>query len=158
MSIEDTDSYAHSLAQELAPLQYLQSLRLGLYLIPSTTILAHRLYHRRNMAAPELIEWQHAIPPAILPDGAITDDMALLNLPPATTDQLSLILYETDPIEEFGSDYMCELCVESVSQTGCDAETRANAILKNLLPSLTSMQWMAWLSPDHTGVNSYELL
>ncbi|KAG8718350.1 hypothetical protein FRC08_005443 [Ceratobasidium sp. 394] len=176
MSIEDTDSYAvcipfdcsqcrvdmvlslqHSLAQELAPLQCLRSLRLGLYLIPSTTILAHRLYHKRNVAAPEHIEWQHAIPLASLPADVVLDDAAQLNLTPASTDQLSSILYQTDPREEFGPESTCGFCVESLSQIGDDAETRANAILKNLLPNLTSVQWMAWFSPDHLGVNVHEL-
>ncbi|KAG9124453.1 hypothetical protein FRC07_011580 [Ceratobasidium sp. 392] len=158
MSIEDTDSYAHSLARELVRLQSLRSSRLGLYLIPSTTILAHKLYHRRNVVAPELIEWQHAITSAALLDGGILGhDATLPNPPPVTTDQPSSILYEADPVEEFGSEHMCELCVESVSQIGYDAETGANAILRELPPNLTNAEWMAWLSPGHIGVNTYEL-
>ncbi|KAG8770401.1 hypothetical protein FRC12_004289 [Ceratobasidium sp. 428] len=157
MSIEDTDSYVHSVAQELGPLQSLQRLRLGLYLIPSTTILAHRVYHKRNMVAPEVIEWQHAVSLAVFPNEAALNDVAALNLLPGTTDQLSSILYQTDPYEDFGSEQMCELCVESISQTGYESETRANAILKNLLPNLKSVEWMSWLSSGHTGVNIHEL-
>ncbi|KAG8776528.1 hypothetical protein FRC12_000858 [Ceratobasidium sp. 428] len=164
MSIEDTDSYAlketklqHSLAQELTPLQALRHLRLGLYLMPSTTVLAHRIYHKRNMPAPVLIEWQHAVPLAAFSPNAILNDIAVLNLPPATTDQLSSILYQTDSYEDFGPEHICELCVENISQIGCEAETRANVILKTLLPNLTSVEWMSWLSPNHIGVNAHSL-
>ncbi|KAG8770400.1 hypothetical protein FRC12_004288 [Ceratobasidium sp. 428] len=157
MSIEDTESYAHSLAQELAPLQSLQHLRLGLYLIPSTTVLAHRVYHRRNMTAPEVIEWQNAITAATLPDGAILDDADIASLPRPSTDQLSSILYQADPYEEFEVERMCERCVESLSQIGHHAETGANNILKQLLPNLVRVEWMAWLSPNHLGVNVYDL-
>ncbi|KAG8709648.1 hypothetical protein FRC09_000550 [Ceratobasidium sp. 395] len=105
MSIEDIASYAHSLAQELAPLRFLQALRLGLYLMPPTTILAHRLYHRRNTTAPEVIEWQHAITVATPPNGATLDDADIASLPRPSTDQLSSILYQVDPQEEFGPDH-----------------------------------------------------
>ncbi|KAG8723924.1 hypothetical protein FRC09_001189, partial [Ceratobasidium sp. 395] len=147
----------HSLAQELAPLQSLQSLRLGLYLIPSTTILAHRVYHRRNMTSPEIIQWQHAVALAGLSDNVVLNDAEIADLPSASTNQLSSVIYQADPYEEFGLERTCESCTESISQIGRDAETRANAILKNLLPNLTSVEWMAWLSPNHLGVNAHRL-
>ncbi|QRW03621.1 F-box-like domain protein [Ceratobasidium sp. AG-Ba] len=64
MSDQDSDAYARSLSRELLPLKFLKRLRLGLYLISSTTVLAHRLFHRRNLPAPAVVEWHHAIPQA----------------------------------------------------------------------------------------------
>ncbi|KAG8702943.1 hypothetical protein FRC08_003156 [Ceratobasidium sp. 394] len=136
MSSQDTDSYAHSLAQELYPLRSLKSLRLGLYLIPSTTVLAHRLYHRRNLPAPDVIEWQQAILQAQLPD--LVPD---IQVEPATTNQLISLLHDPDP-----------------KKINTNAETSANAILKESLPSLEKVQWMNWLSPGHLGLDSYTLL
>ncbi|KAG8784454.1 hypothetical protein FRC12_018674, partial [Ceratobasidium sp. 428] len=157
MSIEDTGSYAHSLAQELAPLQSLRALRLGLYLMPSTTILAHRVYHRRNLNAPGVVQWQHAVALGGLPNNIVLDNADIADLPPVSTNELSSILYQADPYEEFVLGHMCISCTESTSQIGHDAETRANAILKNLLPNLTCVEWMSWLSPNHLGVNTYKL-
>jgi hypothetical protein len=141
----------HSLAQELAPLRSLQTLRIGLYLIPSTIILAHRLYHRRGLTAPEVIEWQQAIPLAQIPTPAHDEAVE-----PATIDQLISLLHERDPETEFG-EHICAMCVEEMEWITKDAETHANAILSELLPSLTKIQWMGWLTAGHLGVNSYNL-
>ncbi|KAG8701752.1 hypothetical protein FRC09_005158, partial [Ceratobasidium sp. 395] len=56
------------------------------------------------MVAPEVIEWQHAVSLAVFPNEAALNDVAALNLLPGTTDQLSSILYQTDPYEDFGSE------------------------------------------------------
>ncbi|KAG9098691.1 hypothetical protein FRC07_010603, partial [Ceratobasidium sp. 392] len=144
MSSQDTDSYGHSLAQELFPLRSLKSLHLGLYLIPSTTVLAHRIYHRRDLPAPAVIEWQHAIPQAqvIAPE---QDEQ------PHTTaiEQLVTLLYEPDSKDEFQPDSICSMCLQEMGQVSSSAETSANAILKERVPSLEEIQWMSWLSPEH---------
>jgi len=150
MSSEDTNSYANSLAQELAPLRSLKTLRVGLYLIPSTTILAHRLYHRRGRPAPHTIDWQQAIPLAQVP-------APVADLEPATIDQLVSLLHERDPETEFGEQHICTMCTEAIEQTTKDAEIHANLILSEVLPSLVKIQWMGWLTVGHLGVNSYNL-
>ncbi|QRV89403.1 hypothetical protein RhiJN_17421 [Ceratobasidium sp. AG-Ba] len=137
MSIEDTDSYAKSLTRELAPLQSLQVLALGLYLVPSTTILAHRLYHRRSMVAPEVIVWQQAIALAEIFHGVIPDEADLAQIPAASVNQLISVLHEPDPLEEFGQEGNCSLCIDAVLDVGHDAEARASVILKSQLPCLT---------------------
>ncbi|QRV89404.1 hypothetical protein RhiJN_17422 [Ceratobasidium sp. AG-Ba] len=157
MSIENTDSYADSLVRELTPLQSLQTLALGLYLIPSTTILAHRLYHRRGIVAPEAIVWQQAIPLAGILDDTPVHEVDPAGVPPASVGQLASVLQQLDPSQEFGSEGNCSLCVDSVSQIGYDAEARASVILKSRLPNLICVQWMAWLSPGHLGLNEHNV-
>ncbi|KAG9100621.1 hypothetical protein FS749_014030 [Ceratobasidium sp. UAMH 11750] len=153
MSSQETDSYAHSLARELFPLHSLKSLRLGLYLIPSTTVLAHRVYHRRNLPAPAVVEWQQALPQAQLPVPE-----AGAQPQPATTEQLISLLHESDPEDEFNPGRICAMCLAAVDQVGRSAEASANAILKELVPSLEKIQWMSWLSPGHLGWTTYSLL
>ncbi|KAJ1307462.1 hypothetical protein OPQ81_001562 [Rhizoctonia solani] len=58
---DGTDDYAHSVAQEMTFLTQLKHLRLGVYLVPSTVVLAHRAYHIRKEVAPALINWQQAL-------------------------------------------------------------------------------------------------
>ncbi|KAF8599676.1 hypothetical protein BDV93DRAFT_295031 [Ceratobasidium sp. AG-I] len=164
ISIEGTEEYAHSLAQELAPLKNIRSLRMGLYFVPSSIVLAHRLYHRRGLPAPEAIEWQQAIPLAetqqiieTIEAGAAEPGQATQTHDPATTAQLISLLHQPDPETEFGPEHNCALCTESTSQISEDAERRANAILTNLVPSLSQIQWMAWLTPKHLGVHTYTL-
>ncbi|KAG9081829.1 hypothetical protein FS749_007356 [Ceratobasidium sp. UAMH 11750] len=151
MSSQDTDSYAHSLAQELFALRSLTSLRLGLYLIPSTTVLAHRLYHRHNIPAPPVIQWQQEFLftqlSALAPDAA----------EPPTIEALISVLHEPDPESEFGPRGTCTRCFEAANGIGRNAEASANAILKGLLPSLEKIQWMNWFSPGHLGFSSYTL-
>ncbi|KAF8599671.1 hypothetical protein BDV93DRAFT_609111 [Ceratobasidium sp. AG-I] len=158
ISIEGTEEYAHSLAQELAPLKNIRSLRMGLYFVPSSIVLAHRLYHRRGLPAPEVIEWQQAIPLAESVESAeIELEQALQPRGSATTAQLITLLHQPDHEIEFGPEHNCALCMEVTSQITEDAERRANAILANLVPSLIQVQWMAWLTPGHLGVHTYTL-
>ncbi|KAF8594014.1 hypothetical protein BDV93DRAFT_549353 [Ceratobasidium sp. AG-I] len=65
ISSEGTDAYTHSLGQELAPLRCLKNIRLGVYLMPSSAVLAHKASHVRNLPAPTVIDWQQAVPLAI---------------------------------------------------------------------------------------------
>ncbi|KAG8703311.1 hypothetical protein FRC09_004232 [Ceratobasidium sp. 395] len=156
MSSQDTDSYAHSLAQELSPLRTLKSLRLGLYLIPSTTVLAHRIYHIRNVPAPAAIEWQQAIPQAPLlgPDAdALAEPDAQFEH--AAIEQLISLLHDFNSANDFNTSRICTMCFEAVDHISRSAETSANAILKELIPSLEKIQWMNWLSPRHLGLNTY---
>ncbi|KAG8701665.1 hypothetical protein FRC08_003968 [Ceratobasidium sp. 394] len=153
MSTEDIGLYAHTLAQELIPLRSLTSLRLGLYLIPSATVLAHRLYHRHNRPAPPVIQWQQEF---------LFEQLSTLanNAPtePPTTEQLMSFLHEPDPENEFGPGGMCVICIDAAEEISRSSEARASAILKVLVPSLEEIQWMNWFSPGHLGFSSYILL
>ncbi|KAG8773498.1 hypothetical protein FRC12_002511 [Ceratobasidium sp. 428] len=153
MSSQDTDSYARSLAQELSPLKSLKSLRLGLYLIPSTTVLAHRIYHRRNLPAPAVINWQQAIPQAQPPVPEADEQPE----PGTMTEQLISLLHEPAVGNEFHPDHICAMCFETVDQISHRAEVGANKILKELIPSLEKIQWMDWFSPGHLGLKTYFL-
>ncbi|KAF8599942.1 hypothetical protein BDV93DRAFT_559928 [Ceratobasidium sp. AG-I] len=142
-------SVQHSLVQELVPLRYLKLLYMGLYFSPSTIVLAHRVYHRRNLSSPDNLTWQQAMSFVQQPAGILPVD--------ATIPQMISILHEEDPESEFSSKYNCDLCVQATSQISADAETRANAILSNLLPSLREVGWMSWLTPKHLGFRIYQL-
>ncbi|KAG8758345.1 hypothetical protein FRC11_003836 [Ceratobasidium sp. 423] len=153
MSNIGTDEYTHSLGNELAPLRHLRSLRVGLYFVPSNIVLAHKLYHRRGLPAPAVINWQTAIPLAELPT-----DPPLQELPPhvepATTTQLVALLHRRD--EESRAEFKCSRCIELTSPGGREAENSANSILRGYLPKLTNVEWMGWLTPGHLGVHSYQ--
>ncbi|KAG9082807.1 hypothetical protein FRC06_004845 [Ceratobasidium sp. 370] len=153
MSTQDIHPYAYLLAQELVPLHSLTSIRLGLYLVPSTTVLVHRLYHRRNMPVPPVVEWQQAFLLAQLSVLAVNTPAEL-----PTTEQIISFLHEPDPETEFGPGGMCTICFDTVSEVGRSAEASANAILKGLVPSLEKIQWMDWFTPGHLGLSSYTLL
>ncbi|CAE7146234.1 unnamed protein product [Rhizoctonia solani] len=153
MSNTGTDAYAHSLAIELAPLKHLRLLRIGLYFVPSDIVLAHRLYHRRGLAAPEIIDWQSAIPLAELPA-----DPPLQELPPhvepATITQLVSLFHRLD--EESHTEFKCSRCTETTDTDSRDAEMSASSILHEYIPTLSSVEWMGWLTPRHLGIRSYQ--
>ncbi|KAF8599658.1 hypothetical protein BDV93DRAFT_294798 [Ceratobasidium sp. AG-I] len=146
ISIEGTDAYTHSLGQELAPLRRLKTIRLGVYLMPSSAVLAHRAFHVRNLPAPEVIDWQQAVPLAI----ARTSDEILPR--PTGIPELVSVLHRT-PEEDFGPD-SCSFCKEQSYQATQEAEKRASQILKEVVPSLECVEWMNWFTPRHLGISS----
>ncbi|CUA76031.1 hypothetical protein RSOLAG22IIIB_02038 [Rhizoctonia solani] len=152
MSDTGTDAYAHSLANELAPLKHLRSLRIGLYFVPSDIVLAHRLYHRRGLPAPENIHWQSAIPLAELAPTPFTPELPP-HVEPATTGQLVSLLHHPD--EESYTEFNCSRCVEITDATSVEAEKSASSILHEYIPTLLKVEWMGWLTPRHLGVHSY---
>ncbi|CAE6506913.1 unnamed protein product [Rhizoctonia solani] len=154
MSNIGTDSYAHSLGNELAPLKHLRSLQVGLYFVPPDIVLAHRLYHQRGLPAPETIHWQSAIPLADLPTNPLLQELPP-HIEPATTTQLVELLHRRD--EESPVEFKCQRCIETAGASGSEAEQTANSILCEYLPELVSVEWMGWLTPQHLGTNSYRL-
>ncbi|KAG9124452.1 hypothetical protein FRC07_011579, partial [Ceratobasidium sp. 392] len=138
-----------SLAQELAPLRHLRVLQMGIYLAPSSAVLGHRLYHTRGFSAPDVIDWQLAIPPAQQPLNVEHEDPVQAELG-AATDALIDLLHQSN--SEF--DDACDLCLDQYDQPNRDAEAAANRILKDLIPSLEVIQWMNWSTPNHLGVSS----
>ncbi|KAG8682885.1 hypothetical protein FRC11_014231 [Ceratobasidium sp. 423] len=153
MSNIGTDEYTHSLGNELAPLRHLRSLRVGLYFVPSNIVLAHKLYHRRGLPAPVVINWQTAIPLAELPTNPFLQELPP-NVEPATTAQLVSLLHRRD--EDSREEFICPECVEITGASSREAENSANSILCGYLPKLTSVEWMGWLTHGHLGVNSYQ--
>lgn len=134
------------MAQELVAFKKLESLRLGVYFIPSIIVLAHRAYHVRGINAPPQLTWQQAV----------TD---LFNLPqtepPQQPESSRLVsLYHQAPEAKFGPD-TCSFCRDLALQESEAAERAANSILKNLVPSLQRIGWMSWFTPSHLGVSSY---
>ncbi|KAG8747194.1 hypothetical protein FRC11_012431, partial [Ceratobasidium sp. 423] len=129
MSNTGIDEYAHSLGNELVPLKHLRSLRVGLYFVPSDIVLAHRLYHRRGLAAPVTIDWQSAIPLAL---AGFPGDPFLQELPPhvepASATQLVSLLHRRD--EEPNMEFSCPQCNEITNTTGGELEKSANLILR----------------------------
>lgn len=148
ISIAGTEDYAHSVAQELVGFKKLESLRLGVYFIPSIMVLAHRAYHIRGTDAPLQLTWQQAL----------TD---LLNLPqtqpPQQPESSQLVsLYHQTPEAKFGPD-TCSFCRDLALEDSGAAEHAANLILKNLVPSLRRIEWMSWFTPSHLGVSSHPM-
>lgn len=141
ISSEGTDAYAYSLGQELSPLRHLTILRLGIYLMPSTTVLAHRLFHARNLPAPPTINWQQALaaPPLNVNQNG-------LQATPQISDLISLL--HREPESE-----TCERCREESFAGAQSAEVSANRILKELVPGLQCVDWMDWFTPLHLGVS-----
>ncbi|KAG8700423.1 hypothetical protein FRC12_016352 [Ceratobasidium sp. 428] len=144
-----TDDYAHSVAQALASLPQLKALRLGVYFMHSTIVLAHRVYHMRGLPEPVPVEWQQAL---------FDLQGAPIAVPPQRPDSAPLVdfYHRLDESElSFGPD-SCTSCHESF-QPSRGAERRANAILKELLPDLEVVEWMDWFSPSHTGVSQHSV-
>lgn len=111
-------------------------------------MLAHRAYHDRGLNAPAQLTWQQAL----------TD---LYNLaqsdPPQQPETSQLIsLYHRLPEEKFGLD-TCPFCRDPALQESIEAEQGANAIIRFLVPSLLTIEWMSWFTPSHLGVNSYRM-
>ncbi|CAE6410990.1 unnamed protein product [Rhizoctonia solani] len=127
-SCEGSDSYAHSLADELAPLRSLRLLRLGIYLMPSTAVLAHRCFHIHEQPAPPQINWQAALTP-MLPD---TVDPQPQPQSPQASDLIAL-LHQAPEEKDL---------------------TSANRILKEVIPNLDRVEWMDWFTSKHLGVCS----
>lgn len=126
---------------------------MGLYLVPSSTVLSHRLYHRRGRTAPESIDWRTAIPASEMPTNPFTAQPEHVDF--ATIDQLVSVLHQQDSDPDAAFD--CPQCVETTTEITKVAETSASAILHSHVPSLTKVQWMGWLTPDHLGFHSFEL-
>ncbi|QRV74698.1 hypothetical protein RhiJN_02713 [Ceratobasidium sp. AG-Ba] len=150
ISDSGVEEYAASLARELAPLTNLRKLQMGVYLIPSSVVLAHRLYHTRGVSAPHVIEWQLAIPLAQQPLNMQPENPAQVE--PATTSALVDLLHRPD--NDFdASQPTCKLCLVEFSDTNRSAEAAATSILKEALPSLETVQWMNWFSSRHLGLS-----
>jgi hypothetical protein len=124
---------------------------MGLYLSPSEIVLAHRLYHRHGLPAPDTIDWETAIPLSELPENPLVEHG---NIEPATIDQLVQVLHQQDSKPEEAFD--CHRCIETTAQITSAAEASANDILYKLVPSLVRISWMGWLTPGHLGVHLFE--
>ncbi|KAF8599659.1 hypothetical protein BDV93DRAFT_546748 [Ceratobasidium sp. AG-I] len=149
ISIEGTEAYTHSLGQELAPLRHLKSLRLGVYLMPSSAVLAHRVFHARKIPTPEVIEWQQAV--------AITLQEQADSFNPARPAQISdlISLLHRNPEQNLGCGN-CEICWDQSHQSSREAESSGSKILKEVIPSLECVEWMDWFTIQHLGY-SYEV-
>ncbi|QRV89400.1 hypothetical protein RhiJN_17418 [Ceratobasidium sp. AG-Ba] len=151
LSDSGIEDYAGSLARELAPLKRLKILQMGVYLVPSSAVLAHRLYHTRGLPAPAIIDWQQAIPLAQQPLNI--HPVNPVQVEPATTSALIDLLHQPD-LDFDASQPMCSLCLAEFSEANWSAETAAASILKEVVPSLETIQWMNWFSPRHLGLSS----
>ncbi|KAF8688992.1 hypothetical protein RHS03_09210, partial [Rhizoctonia solani] len=148
-SCEGSDSYAHSLADELASLRNLKSLRLGIYLMPSAAMLAHRCFHVYGQPAPPQINWQTAL--TLTSPDTVDPQPQPQPPPPPTPPQVSdlIALLHQEPEEK-----NCERCREESFDLSRSATTSANRILKKGVPSLERIEWMDWFTPKHLGTCS----
>ncbi|KDN50550.1 hypothetical protein RSAG8_01048, partial [Rhizoctonia solani AG-8 WAC10335] len=146
ISSEGTDGYAQSLGDELSPLRNLRSIRLGIYLVPSTTVLAHRLFHARNLLVPPVINWQTQLnpPPNPNPNQDGQDPQPQPQL--AQISDLIALLHQAPEKET------CKHCSQELFAGTQSIEISATRILKEILPSLELVEWMDWFSPFHLGV------
>ncbi|KAJ1307463.1 hypothetical protein OPQ81_001563 [Rhizoctonia solani] len=143
ISSEGTDGYAYSLGEELAPLRNLKTIRLGIYLVPSTTVLVHRLFHARNLPVPPIINWQTELAPVPNPNQNGQDPQPQPQI--AQISDLVALLHQAPEKE------ICRQCWQDFSAGTQSAEISATHILKEILPSLKQVEWMDWFSPFHLG-------
>ncbi|KAJ1307457.1 hypothetical protein OPQ81_001557 [Rhizoctonia solani] len=153
ISSDGTGEYASSLARELAPLRHLKSLEVGIYLIPTSVVLAHRIYHAHELRAPHVINWQQAITLAINAPDALVGEGMPPGLESASADELVDLLHQRNPAPGF-TEESCQFCRLDFLQASIDAEFSATNVLKNLLPSLREVQWQGWFTPNHLGISS----
>ncbi|KAG8786699.1 hypothetical protein FRC12_016353 [Ceratobasidium sp. 428] len=142
MSLEGADEYAHSLAKELSPMKHLTVLQLGVYLIPSTLVLIHRLFHVQDRPVPTHFGWQDAL-------NALAHETQ--GDTPATHLSILIALLHQPP-ENF-SENTCHLCWDITFQASINAEESANLILQQGVPSLKRVAWMSWFSSGHLGLS-----
>ncbi|KAH7308253.1 hypothetical protein B0J17DRAFT_634505 [Rhizoctonia solani] len=154
ISNDGTDEYAGSLAHELAPLRGLKTLQVGIYLIPTSVVLAHRIYHAHKISAPDVIIWQQAIPLARSGSAALLSNVLPPALELASTHDLVDVLHQPNPEPNFNRE-SCAFCRANFLQASVDAELSATSILKSLLPSLREVQWQGWFTPNHQGISSH---
>ncbi|CAE6411002.1 unnamed protein product [Rhizoctonia solani] len=145
ISLEGTNDYAYSLAQELAPLKRLTALYMGIYLAPSNIVLAHRVFHTRQSVAPQEINWQHAV---AIQQGiqGVTEEVAV------STDIAGLVALLHAPLEKSFTLDSCPFCREEFLQDRIHAEKRANEILRGKT-NLKTISWMDWFSHSHLGLS-----
>lgn len=132
-----------SVSQEMISLKKLKNLRLGVYLIPSTAVLAHRAYHVQNQPEPAHIQWHQALIDLGIADARQPPNPALL-----------ISLYHQKPEPNFGPN-SCILCHDAFFNQSKNAEQNASAVMKENIPSLETVEWMDWFSPSHLGASSY---
>jgi hypothetical protein len=163
ISLEGTDDYAvslqvltpiiesyinyhpqHSLAQELAPLKQLATLRIGIYLAPSNIVLAHRVFHTRQSAAPQEFNWEHAL----MIHGGIQE---VPNETPSPGSISALVALLHEPSEKIFALDSCSFCREGFLQDRTHAERRANEILRGAT-NIKTISWMDWFSDSHLGL------
>ncbi|KAG8794982.1 hypothetical protein FRC12_019309 [Ceratobasidium sp. 428] len=141
ISDEGTDAYAYSLGQELAPLLGLETLRLGVYLTPFSVVLAHRAFHSQSLPAPDVVDWQQAVPAG---DGNAEPPQNAIQV-----QNLVSLLHQRSVLEESFSVDSCLFCQEQYYVATSAAEESASAILKASIPSLHRVEWMGWFTPQH---------
>ncbi|CAE6461932.1 unnamed protein product [Rhizoctonia solani] len=148
IALEGAEDYAQSLAQELAPLKQLALLRMGIYLAPSNIVLAHRVFHSRNLVPPNEINWQHAVAIHEGIQGAIDGAITGIGI-----SQLVSVLHAS-PEKSFSSE-SCSFCREAFFQDRIRIEKQANMILREIT-NLKSISWMNWFSHSHLGLSQEE--
>ncbi|KAG8794989.1 hypothetical protein FRC12_019316 [Ceratobasidium sp. 428] len=136
------EGYACTLARELRPLRALKHLKLGMYLMPADAVCAHRFYHTKNMPMPPRPSSPHIQQRSIAEPSPWSDEAQLVSL------------YNQLPEKNFGPT-TCEFCLSEFFQASRAAESRANTILRALLPKLSTIEWMDWFSDSHLGVSRY---
>jgi hypothetical protein len=116
--------------------------------MPSSVVLAHRVFHSQDRAAPDVINWQQAVPLANAHqhDGPLTPQ-------DAQVDDLVSLLHQP-PDENFSLE-SCRFCREQSYPETQAAEQSAKGILKEVIPSLTRVEWMNWFTPRHLGVSTH---
>lgn len=75
--------------------------------------------------------------------------------PPHLPEVSQLIsLYHQEPEADFGPD-TCTFCREAFFEGAKDAERSASTVMKRIVPSLETVEWMDWFTPSHHGASCY---
>lgn len=128
---------------------------MGIYMVPASAVLAHRIYHANGLPGPMHINWQVDVALAQHAPNALGGD-APQDLELASTDQLIAMLHRPGSEPNFSPE-SCGFCRAEFLQLSVDAELRATQTLKALVPSLTQVRWMGWFTHRHLGTNSYTI-
>ncbi|KAG8731363.1 hypothetical protein FRC11_004394 [Ceratobasidium sp. 423] len=151
---EGVEAYADELAAELAPLQKLEEIAMGVYLTPHGSLAEHRLSH---------YPWRHL--ETMQAGGNATLPVDLPNIPPGLAQASAPLQQPVNPVPHnpdalfpFSTSqlpppsyvnpalwsYDCKACRKAYSDSTAAAERTAGLVLAEQLPKLKQIEWASF--------------
>ncbi|QRV73242.1 F-box-like domain protein [Ceratobasidium sp. AG-Ba] len=167
---ENVEAYADELAAELAPLQNLEEVSVGVYLTPNAALTEHRLAHYplrhlpdddpliQNLiaaASPNLSQ-----PPILLPSQstAVIEQPPAPHIPPPVTTAVPWSTSQVPPPQYTDPSlwsYDCHACRKIYTASTTTAEHTAGLVLASALPRLKKIEWASFFE-SHPHAHEFE--